>query len=123
MVVAGVVGMGFGSGCVGKCAFDDPLGRKRDDVVEYVRRFPRAYFSKRTSGVLSECVDSEGVFSSCGSADRGRVVIFARGEDGMECGGVSGTGVVERLGSELVKSVLPSSLSSSSQSADIRPRE
>lgn len=41
----------------------------------------------------------------------------------MECGGVSGTGVVERLGSELVKSVLPSSLSSSSHSADIRPRE
>lgn len=41
----------------------------------------------------------------------------------MECGGVSGTGVVERLGSELVKSVLPSSLSSSSQSADMRPRE
>lgn len=51
------------------------------------------------------------------------MVALASGEDGTECGGVSIIGVDARLGSLLLMPVLHSSLSSSSQRADILPRE
>ena len=108
---------------MGRFALDEAPERKRDALVESERRCPRAYRCSRASGVLSECVDSEGSLSSITSGSVVSAIPFASGDEGKECGGVSGMGVDDRLGSVLLTPVLQSSLSSSSHRADIRPED